>query len=45
MIFVLSTPLNKNVYVIDCDGKSWLYSSHELDAQFAFIALIKHDPL
>jgi len=25
--------------------KSWLYSSHELDAQFAFIALIKHDPL
>lgn len=26
-------------------GKSWLYSSHELDAHFTFIALNEHDPL
>ena len=25
--------------------KSWLYSSHELDAHFTFIALNEHDPL
>ena len=38
MLFVLSIPLNENAYVIDCYGKSWLYSSHELDAHFTFIA-------
>ena len=38
MIFVLSIPLNENAYVVDCYGKSWLYSYHELDAQFIFIA-------
>jgi hypothetical protein len=25
--------------------KSWLYSSHELDAQCSFICIIKLDPL
>jgi len=41
MIFVLSIPLNENDYVIDCHGKSWLYSSHELDAHFTIIAINK----
>ena len=42
---VLSTLLNENVYVINCNGKSWLYSSHKLDAHFTFIALNKFEPL
>ena len=33
MLFVLSMFLNEFAYVIYFDGKSWLYSSHELDAQ------------
>ena len=41
MIFVLSIPLNENDYVIDCHGKNWLYSSHELDAHFTIIAINK----
>ena len=42
---VLSTLLNENVYVINCYGKSWLYSSHKLDAHFTFIALNKSELL
>ena len=42
---VLSILLNWNAYVIDCYGKIWLKSSHELDAHFTFIALNKHEPL
>ena len=42
---VLSTFLDSNAYVIDCHGKSWLKSSHELDTHFSFIALNEHDPL
>ena len=41
MLFVLSMPLNENDDVIYCNGKSWLKSSHELDAHFTFIALKK----
>ena len=42
---LLSTLLNENVYVINCFGKSWLYSSHKLDAHFIFIELNKPEPL
>ena len=42
---VLSTFLNLNAYVIDCHGKKLVKSSHELDAQFTFIAFNKHEPL
>ena len=42
---VLFIPLNENAYVVDCHGKSWLKSSHELDAHFTFIALNEHEPL
>ena len=42
---VLSTFLNLNAYVIDCYEKSWLKSTHELDAHPTFIALNKHEPL
>ena len=45
MLFVLSIPLNENVYVIDCYGKSWSKSSHKLDAHFTFVALNKPEPL
>ena len=41
---VLSTLPNENIYVISCNGKSWLYSSHKLDAHFTFIALNKPEP-
>ena len=42
---VLFKLLNEFFYVINCYGKSWLYSSHELDAHFTFIALNKPEPL
>ena len=45
MLFVLSIPLNENDDVIYSNGKSWLKSSHELDARLNFIALNKHEPL
>ena len=45
MLFVLSIPLNENDDVIYCNGKSWLKSSHELDAHFTFIAFNKDEPL
>ena len=45
MLFVLSIPLNKNDYVIYCNGKSWLKSSRELDAHFTFIAFNKDEQI
>ena len=42
---VLSTLLNENVYVINCYGKSWSYSSHKLDTHFTLIALNKSEAL
>ena len=42
---VLSIPLNENVYAINFYGKSWLYSSHKLDAHFTFTALNTSEPL
>ena len=45
MLFLLSMSLNENYDVIYCNVKSWLKSSHELDAHFPFIALNKHEPL
>ena len=35
----------KMLMLLTVMGKSWLYSSHELDAHFTFIALNEHDPL
>ena len=45
MVFVLSMFPNEIAHVIYYNGKSWLNSSHELDAHFTFIALNEHDPL
>ena len=45
MLFVLSIPLNKNDYVICCNGKIGLKSSRELDAHFTFIVFNKDEPL
>jgi hypothetical protein len=36
MLFVLSMFPNEIIYVIYYDGKSWLNSSHELDAHFYY---------
>ena len=45
MLFVLSTPLNENDDVIYGNGKSWLKSSHELDAHFTFYCIQKDESL